>query len=85
MTEIILGIISLSLIGYIVWSEREHSKKESKYIKAILAKDLPEMVEAEAVENREEVEEKPPEFIAVEDADEDTFDKMIKEQGKIDN
>lgn len=82
MAEIILGLIIFALIGYIVWSEQQHNLKESKYIKAILAKDLPEMVEAEMMEKEEPEEEKSDEFVPVEDADDKTFDKMIEEANK---
>lgn len=82
MAEIILGLIIIVLIGYHAWSEHQHNLKEAKYIKAIMAKDLPEMVQAEQIEKSEFVEDKPPEFIPVEDADEKLWDKIVKEANK---
>lgn len=78
VNEIILGLIVLSLIGYIVWNEREHSKKESKYIKAILAKDLTEMVEAEMAEDTDPLDDTPPEFMPVEQLSDEAFAEHIK-------
>jgi DNA-binding MarR family transcriptional regulator len=85
MTEILLTIILLANIGYLVWYTHQNNLKEAKYIKAILAKNLPEMVQSELIEKEEPAEDKLSEFIPLEEADDELFAKHIKQEAQIDN
>lgn len=79
MGEILLAIILVVFIIYHSWYVHEQGKKEKKYINAILAKGLPEMMQADLLEDKPDfVEDEPPEFVPVEDADDKTFQKMIR-------
>ena len=83
-TELILTIIILILTVTITLITYLNSKEREKLVKAILAKDLRELTDNEALEK---IKKNPapaaePEFQAFDEADETVFDRAIKQQLK---
>ena len=78
--EIVLGIIALGLLGCIAFLIKELSRVHREHIKAILAKDLPELISMERA--KETGPEPEPEFVESAGMSDELFDKSIKEINK---
>ena len=78
MTEILLTLVILSFLVYHIYYVREVGKKEAYYIKALLAKDLPELVEADGPEKSEEPpQSQVPDLVLTDQLDDEAFDSFI--------
>lgn len=80
MVEIILALIIFSLIGYLIFLNKEHDKEVQKLLDRIMSKDLEEFKEHTVPIKTEKIEAKPPEYIPVSELTDEAWDKMIKEQ-----
>ena len=80
MTEIILGLIVLSLLVYHAWYVRETNKKQKEMIKAIMSKNLQEYEASEIIEKATNEEVKPPDEQPMGELDQKDFDKFIDKQ-----
>lgn len=82
MTTIILCIIIIALLVYIGFSEYNNRKERKSFLNAILAKDVPDMVNLELADKTEIKAEKKTEshdLVSESDLDSETFDRQIKE------
>ena len=82
MSEILWLIAIALILVYHWWYVRETGIKEQKYIKAILSKNLPELVEAELATKPHKEEPPQDELVPSEEMDETLFDKVIQNQLK---
>ncbi len=80
MVEYILALIIFSLLGYIVWKDKQHQREVSQLLDRIMAKDLQEFQAATVPINQEKPEIKPPEFVPMQTLPDDEWDKLIKQQ-----
>jgi len=80
MSQIILGIVSLGLLGCIAFLVKELSRVHQEHIKAILAKDLPELVSMEKAKSVGPTPE--PDVVEFDDVSDELFDKVIKATNK---
>ena len=80
MVEIILALIIFSLIGYIIFLNKQHQTETNKLLDRIMAKDLKEFQEATIPVNKEKAEITPPEFVPMQALPDEEWDKLIKEQ-----
>lgn len=79
MTDVLLIVVIIILLVLQYLYARDNSVKEQKYIKALLAKSLPELVEAET-EIKPAEPPKESDVIPYENLDDKGFSKMIKQQ-----
>ena len=78
-----LTVIVICLIALLTYQYYASAKERKDLIRAILAKGLPEIVEAEHNDKIKPMEpDKPSEFIPVESLDDEGFIKMVKNQIK---
>jgi hypothetical protein len=79
-------IVILFLLSYICVQEWQHSKDRKKFIDSLLAKDLKELKEYEKpAEKSEPLAEKIPNYIPVNEATDEDFEKAIlKDLGRAD-
>lgn len=82
MTEIIMGFIILTLIGTNIYLIYRMIGMNEKYMKAFMAKNLTDFTQNEIIEKSDPIPQTGPEFIPIEETDEDTFKKVLK---NIDN
>jgi len=80
MVEWILALIIFSLIGYIVWKDRQHQTEVQLLLNRIMAKDLNEFQQHTIGVKGEKTEPKPPEFVSVQSLSDDEWNKLIKEE-----
>ena len=81
MSEVILGVIILALLGGFGWYIREQNRERLKLINAILAKDSQEYVNRTLAENTKitpEINKGDPDLIAMDQLDDEAFDKHIQ-------
>lgn len=79
VTEVILGIITLSLIGFIAWREKHFTLERKELIAGILAKDLNDFTVAVTPPQKEEKKVvTPSEFILEESVSDEDWLKAIK-------
>lgn len=71
-------IVIIALLVYIAYQEHGHRQERKKMMEAVMAKDLTEFKQGEMTEKLEPEEEKPPEFMPIEEASEEEFNKAIK-------
>lgn len=86
MSEILLVIVIVVLLAYHIYYAREYDKREQKYIKALLARNLPELVDAELATKLHK--EEPPheqDLVSAEEMTDTLFDKVIANQLKGDD
>lgn len=85
ITEIILGIVIITLIGYIVWKDSHYGKERRELLNAVLSKTSIEFATANRIDNPEDkvevVEEEPDEVDQDKQSDEEFF-KGIKQMNK---
>mgnify|MGYP001561105890 CR=1 FL=1 len=82
--EIILSISLLFSLGILALSQYLNGKERKDLLRHILAKNLGEVNSAEAIDKMsKEKEEQTPDLIPIQDADDDLFSKMVKEQNKL--
>lgn len=81
MSEIILAIVIIALIGYIAYEKYEMRKERNKYINALLSKDAAQLRDLEFVDKLKlpKEEKLSDDFIPAEDLTDKEFDKFIKE------
>ena len=75
---VLIGVILL-LCGLLVWKERETRLERNKFINALLARNVREMVDLEVADKIEPKTEIPkePDLIPVEDLNDEEFKKAI--------
>ena len=81
MSEIVLSIVVLALIGFIAWREREIRLERSKFINAILAKNANELRDLEFVDKVAPTTKiiEPPNELLESELDDESFMKILKE------
>jgi hypothetical protein len=80
---LIIIVLLIAFIGYRDYMDRVERKQ---LIRSIMAKNLTEAVQAEALDKQEPIIEKEPDIVPLETMDQTDFDKMIKKQlNKADN
>lgn len=78
MTEILLTLIILAMIGYHVYFVIEVNKKEHKYVQALLARNLTELAEVEVKEIKANTPETPKDtFLPMDSLSDDEFNKVL--------
>jgi hypothetical protein len=82
MTEVIFGLIILASLGFNAWLVYLHKEQESKYIKALLSKDVREFTEAE-VTKKPKKEETPDEFINLQDLSDQQWEKAVLKEKDV--
>lgn len=80
MVEWILALIIFSLIGYIVFLNKQHSQETSRLLDRIMAKDLGEFQASTVQAPMEKTEAKPSEYVPMQSLSDEEWDKLIKEQ-----
>lgn len=80
MTEIILGIIIILLIGVQTWSFYRYQEQEKRFIKAILSRNVDEFTRSEMAEKPKKPEKQVDEYIPVSNLDDEEWEKAIKEE-----
>ena len=86
ITEIVLGVVILVILVYHYLYVRETNSRHGELVKAIMAKNLREYDDSKIIENRQKKGETDkiiqdiPEFIPMEDASDEIFEKHIQEQ-----
>jgi len=83
MSEIILGLIVIALIGVIVWEKREHKKETSKFINALISKTSEQYRDLELTEKVKPIrppQQTEPEFTLESEVSDKKFEEMIKRE-----
>lgn len=82
MIEVVIALIAYQFVfaGLFFWYVRYSTMQNKDAIRAILSKDAYEFTETKLRENPPKVEEKEPEFIPVEELDDNQFAEAIKRQ-----
>jgi len=75
-------IIIVLLIAFITYRDYMERLERKQLIRSIMAKNLTEVVQAEAFRGDEPEPEKAPDLVPLDSMDEEGFDKMIKQQLK---
>lgn len=85
MTEIILGLIIFSLIGFIGWREKHFSQERKDLVAGILAKDIEEYKFAVTppVKEKKEQPQEPPEFVATSALSDEEFFEAIRKGNEV--
>lgn len=78
MTDIILFLVIVALLSYIVVKEYFDKKERKLIMTHLMAKNLQEVIQAEAVEKIKPTVEEDPEFIPMESVTDDVFFKALK-------
>ena len=82
MSELILGLIVLALLGFLAWQEYSNRRERAKFINALIAKTPEEFRDLELTEKVEPIKPntQPPEFVPEQDIPEEQFNEMIKKE-----
>lgn len=85
MSEIILGLIIFSLIGFIGWREKHFSQERKDLVAGILAKDVNEYKFAVTPPKKEKKEtpEEPPEYVSTSSLTDEEFFEAIAKGNKV--
>jgi len=85
MTEIILGLIIFSLIGFIGWREKHFSQERKDLVAGILAKDVREYKFAVTppVKEKKEVTQEPPEYVSTSSLSDEEFFEAIRKGNEV--
>lgn len=80
ITEIILGIIVLALIGYIVWKDKHYGQERRELLNAVLSKTSIEFATANKIGESvdEKKKEELPDIIDQDQLDQKEFEESIK-------
>lgn len=79
MSELILGLIIIVLIGERIYFQRQIRAEQKDYMKALMAKGLHEFVDSEIIEkDANKSPEPPPEFVPMEEASDELFKKYLE-------
>jgi|GEM_PF-4429289 len=79
MIEIILGVIIIGLIVERYLFARESHKQQDHYMQALIAKNTNEYLSMKTTENKKDIPFKESDEIPLDQADDETFTKFIKE------
>ena len=82
MTEIILLIIILALLGYHAWYVNEHDKQTNMFTRALLSKDINDFTNSEIINKTPKMKVKEEELIPFDELSDKQFEKIIKQQVK---
>ena len=80
MSEIVLAVVIVALIGYIAYERYEMRKERNKYINALLAKDAAQLRDLEFVDKLKipKEEKVPNDLVDTKDLTDKEFDEIIK-------
>ena len=83
MTEILLFVLSLSILAYHAWYVIEHDKQIKMLTRAVLSKDIHEFTNSEIKQKKVGKKEPPKdELVELKDLSDDQFGKLITKQLK---
>ncbi len=79
MSEVVLSIIVLSLLGFHLWYVHQTNKERADWMKALMSKTLPEFTQAKLDEQPKKDIPTPEQFDELSHADPNVFDQMIQQ------
>jgi len=82
MTEIILLIIILALLGYHAWYVSEHDKQTNMFTRALFSKDINDFTNSEIINKTPKMKVKEEELVPFDELSDKQFEKIIKQQVK---
>lgn len=82
MTEIILLIIILALLGYHAWYVSEHDKQTNMFTRALLSKDINDFTSSEIATKTPKMKVKEEDLVPFDELSDKQFEKIIKQQAK---
>jgi hypothetical protein len=80
MNEIIYALVIFSLLGYVIYLNRQHQKETQLLLNRIMAKDLNEFKQTTVPVKTDKTEKLPPQYADMQAMPDEEWDKIIKQQ-----
>jgi len=82
MTEILLTLIIIALLGYHAWYVKEHDKQTNMFTRALLSRDINDFTNSEIVQKTPNLKKNVDDLIPIDELSDKQFEKIIKQQAK---